>query len=145
MTEQRRDSPPCCAPSCGPPAQAMFPTGPEAAHDARAYVRELLTHDGEQQLADDRLDDVLLIVSELVTNAYRYGTEPGDCVLVTVLTTTETVRVEVDDPSSTRPQLRNGSDERSHGHGLHIVDALAARWDVDDRPDGKKVWVEVAR
>lgn len=145
MTERRRDTSPCCAPPSGPPAQAMFPTGPEAAHQARAYVRELLTHDDVWKVSDDRLDDVLLIVSELVTNAYRYGTEPGDSLLVTVLTTTETVRVEVDDPRRRRPFLRNESGERARGRGLHIVDALASRWDVDDRPFGKKVWAEVAR
>ncbi|PVC91403.1 hypothetical protein DBP19_16395 [Streptomyces sp. CS090A] len=145
MTEQRRDRSPCCAPPSGPPAQAMFPTGPEAAHAARAYVRELLTYEDEQRLDEDRLDDVLLIVSELVTNSFRYGTGPGDSVIVTVLTTAETVRVEVDDPSCLRPYLRDESGESDCGRGLHIVNALAARWDVDDRPFGKKVWAEVAR
>jgi anti-sigma regulatory factor (Ser/Thr protein kinase) len=122
----------------------MFPTGPEAAHAARAYVRGLLTDD-VPDLPEGVLDDVLLVVSELVTNAYRYGTEPGDSVLVTVLTTDERVRVEVDDPRRRRPYIRNESGERARGRGLHIVDALAARWDVDDRPFGKKVWAEVAR
>ncbi|MEU9306969.1 ATP-binding protein [Streptomyces sp. NPDC048256] len=145
MTERRRDNAPCCAPPSGPPRQATFPRGPEAAHQARAYVRDLLTHDDAPKIADDLLDDVLLVVSELVTNAYRYGTEPGDFVLVTVLTTAEGVRIEVDDPRRRRPHLRNESDERARGRGLHIVDALAARWDVDDRPFGKKVWAEVAR
>ncbi|WP_325100224.1 ATP-binding protein [Streptomyces sp. GMY02] len=51
----------------------MFPAEPKSAAAARAYVREVLAAD------DDRLDaacvdDVLLVVSELVTNAYRYGT-----------------------------------------------------------------------
>ncbi|MFE1332095.1 ATP-binding protein [Streptomyces microflavus] len=144
MTEQRRGSPCGTSPS-GPPAQARFPADAEAASDARRYVREVLAHDDERRMTDDQLDDVLLIVSELVTNAYRYGTEPGDFVLVTVLTTTESVRIEVDDPRRRRPHLRSESGERGRGRGLHIVDALAARWDVDDRPFGKKVWAEVAR
>ncbi|MEW2297303.1 ATP-binding protein [Streptomyces sp. NPDC006743] len=144
MTERRRDTSPCCEPPPGTPAQAMFPTGPEAAHAARAYVRELLADD-DLKLADDRLDDVLLIVSELVTNAHVHGTDPGDSLLVTVLTTAETVRVEVDDPCRRRPQLRDVSAEQTGGRGLHIVDALAARWDVNDRPFGKKVWAEVTR
>lgn len=145
MTGQERNASPCCAHSDGPPAQALFPADAEAARHARKHVRELLAHDDAWRLSDERLDDVLLIVSELVTNAYRYGTKPGDSVLVTVLTTTETVRIEVDDARRQRPHLRNESDERACGRGLHIVDALAARWDVDDRPYGKRVWAEVAR
>ncbi|WND36907.1 ATP-binding protein [Streptomyces sp. BB1-1-1] len=122
----------------------MFLSDPEAAARARAYVRELLRKE-DPPLADDAIDDVCLIASELVTNAYRYGTEPGDSLLVVVLPTLEHVRVEVHDPVRRRPQLRTDSDERARGRGLHIVDALAARWDVDDRPLGKAVWAEVAR
>jgi anti-sigma regulatory factor (Ser/Thr protein kinase) len=144
MNEPRLDSAPCCEPPNGPPVQAVFPTGPEAPAQARAYVRDVLARD-EPPLDDDRLDEVLLVVSELVTNAYRYGTEPDDSLLVAVLTTPERVRVEVHDPRRKRPHLRNESNERARGRGLHIVDALAVRWDVDDRPFGKAVWAEVAR
>ncbi|MEV7243980.1 ATP-binding protein [Streptomyces sp. NPDC093248] len=144
MTEPRRNLAPCCAPPSGPPTQAVFPACAEASAQARAYVREVLAHDDEPLVADKR-DDVLLIVAELVTNAYRYGTEPDDSLLVAVLTTPERVRVEVHDPRRRRPHLRNESGERARGRGLHIVDALAARWDVDDRPMGKAVWAEVDR
>ncbi|MEU0033158.1 ATP-binding protein [Streptomyces sp. NPDC006333] len=144
MNDRRRDTAPCCAPPDGPPAQAMFPAGPEAPAQARAYVRDVLAHD-QKQLDDERLDDVLLVVSELVTNAYRYGTEPDDSLLVAIMTTPDRVRVEVHDPKRRYPHMRNESGERSRGRGLHIVDALAARWDVDDRPFGKAVWAEVDR
>lgn len=107
-------------------------------------MRDVLAHD-DVPLVEDKRDDVLLIVAELVTNAYRYGTEPDDSLLVAVLTTPERVRVEVHDPRRRRPHLRNESGERARGRGLHIVDALAARWDVDDRPFGKAVWAEVDR
>jgi anti-sigma regulatory factor (Ser/Thr protein kinase) len=99
----------------------------------------------DDPLDDDRLDDVLLVVSELVTNAYRYGTEPGDSLLVKVLTTDKRVRVEVHDPRRKRPHLRAESDERARGRGLHIIDELAARWGTDDRAFGKAVWVELER
>ncbi|MGW5304838.1 ATP-binding protein [Streptomyces griseoluteus] len=144
MNEQRQDMTPCCAPPSGPPAQAMFPKSLEAPSQARRYVRDLLTRDDEP-LADDRLDDVLLIVSELVTNAYRYGTEPDDALWVKVLTTAERVRVEVHDSVRAHPRMRNESGERARGRGLHIVDELAARWGTDDRPLGKAVWAEVKR
>lgn len=135
---------PCCTPPNRPPAQAIFPKGIEAPAAARAYVRDVLAHD-DDRLDDDRLDDVALLTSELVTNSYRYGTEPGDSILVTVLTTPDIVRVEVADPCRTFPRVRVESGERARGRGLNLVEALAARWGVDERPMGKAVWVEVAR
>ncbi|GAA5066917.1 hypothetical protein GCM10023336_49090 [Streptomyces similanensis] len=121
----------------------MFPAEPETAAAARAYAREVLAAD------DDRpdtacVDDVLLVVSELVTNAYRYGTEPGDSLLVVILKAADRVRVEVHDPVRRRLVLREETGERVRGRGLHIVEALAARWGVEDRPLGKMVWAEMA-
>ncbi|CAM5492360.1 non-specific serine/threonine protein kinase OS=Streptomyces rochei OX=1928 GN=G3I25_03230 PE=3 SV=1 [Streptomyces rochei] len=144
MKDPREAAGPCCVPPSVPPGQCMFPTGPEAAASAREYVREVLEHD-DQALDAERLDDVLLVVSELVTNAYRYGTEPDDSLLVAVLTTPERVRVEVHDPTRKRPRMRNESGERARGRGLHIVDALADRWGTNDREFGKAVWVEMSR
>lgn len=136
--------PNCCAPPSGPPAQAIFPKGTEAPAAARTYVRDVLANDDEH-LDDDRRDDVDLIVSELVTNAYRYGTEPGDSILVRVLTTPDLVRVEVHDPCRTFPRIRVESGERARGRGLNLVDVLATRWGTEARPMGKAVWVEVER
>lgn len=134
----------CCDPPSGPPAQMILPTGPESAAQARAYVREVLAYD-DPPIAADRVDDVVLVVSELVTNSYRYGTEPGDSLLVVVLTTPQVIRVEVHDPVRRRPQFREEPGERIRGRGLHIIDRLTTRWDVDDRPLGKAVWAEVPR
>ncbi|MFB7452855.1 ATP-binding protein [Streptomyces sp. NPDC056194] len=136
--------PNCCAPPNGPPAQSVIPSSPEAPAQARRYVRDVLRAD-DTPVSDDQLADVLLVVSELVTNAYRYGTEPGDSVLVKVLSTDDRIRVEVHDPRRKRPYMRNESGERARGRGLHIVDELAARWGTDDREFGKAVWVEVTR
>ncbi|MEU3534495.1 MULTISPECIES: ATP-binding protein [Streptomyces] len=136
--------PKSCDPLAGPPAQAVYPATPEAPAQARTYVREVLTGD-ESLVPADCVDTVVLIVSELVTNAYRYGTEPGDSVLVVVSATPDCVRVEVHDPRRRRPRPREATGESIRGRGLHIVGALAERWGVDDRPFGKKVWVEVTR
>ncbi|MFH8340260.1 ATP-binding protein [Streptomyces sp. AM6-12] len=128
-----------CDPPAGPPAQAVYPAGPEAPGQARTYVREVLTC-GESPVATDCVDTVVL-----VTNAYRYGAEPGDSILVVVSTTSDRVRVEVHDPRRRRPRLREATGESIRGRGLHIVGVLAERWGVDDRPFGKKVWAEVTR
>lgn len=143
MIKQSRNMAHCVVPS-GPPAQAMLPSSDEAPSQARAYVRDVLKHD-DVPLSEDRLHTLLLIVSELTTNAYRYGSEPGDSMLVTVLTSLTHVRIEVHDTRRKRPHLQAETGERARGRGLQIVDALATRWDVDDRPFGKVVWAEVER
>ncbi|MEV5673526.1 MULTISPECIES: ATP-binding protein [Streptomyces] len=134
----------CCRPPSGVPGQALFPSGDDAPGAARRFALEVLAQDAPD-LAESTCEDVRLIVSELVTNAYRYGTEPGDSVLVVVSVAAELVRVEVHDPRRKRPAYKPESDERGRGRGLFIVEALAADWGVDDRPFGKVVWSEVAR
>src|SRR4051812_16454647 len=105
MADMRpRDLPECCTPPTGPPSQAVFIADDEAPRQARRYVREVLDND-DAPLKAERLSDVLLVVSELVTNGYRYGTEPGDSLLVKILTSRETIRVEVHDPRRKRPHL----------------------------------------
>lgn len=144
MIKERQGTGPRCAAPDGPPAEEKFPKSEETPAKARRYVRDVLAHD-DQPLGDDKLDALLLMVSELTTNAYRYGTEPGDSMLVKVLPLLTGVRVEVHDTSRKRPEMRTESGARARGRGLHIVEALASRWGVDDRPFGKVVWVEVDR
>ncbi|MFE3742769.1 ATP-binding protein [Streptomyces sp. NPDC059134] len=131
-------------PPAAPPPQLLLVGAPESVRAARAYVREFVAFHvpdtGERQA-----DDLQLVVSELVTNAVRYGTEPGDSVLVVLAVTGTRVRVEVRDPVRRRPRFRVASQERDRGRGLIIVEALAECWGVADRPFGKAVWAEVAR
>ncbi|MGS2589522.1 ATP-binding protein [Streptomyces hebeiensis] len=122
----------------------MLVSAPESVRAARAYAREFVAYRWPD-LGTDQADTVELVVSELVTNAVRYGTEPGDSVLVGLSGTAARVRVEVRAPVRRRPSLKRVSRERERGRGLFIVDALAERWGVVDRPFGKTVWAEVAR
>ncbi|MFB8030596.1 MULTISPECIES: ATP-binding protein [unclassified Streptomyces] len=87
-----------------------------------------------------RLDDVLLCVSELATNALVHGVPPGRGYLVR-LTLEEQVRellVEVHDSGGGVPMVREPCGES--GRGLMLVDALADRWGVGERDPGKVVW-----
>ncbi|MEH0556027.1 ATP-binding protein [Streptomyces sp. B21-101] len=136
-------------PNGGPPPekvsrQIRLTAEAQAPRRARTYARRVLA-EVVPPLGPERVDEVCLIVSELVTNAYRYGSEPDDAVLVAVEAGPNGVRVEVHDPRRRPPHVRNESDERARGRGLHIVEALSRRWGVDPRPFGKIVWVEVAR
>ncbi len=92
--------------------------------------------------APSHVCDVLLVVSELVTNAVRYGTEPGDFVVVALDTDTDRTRVEVHDTRRRRPRRKPESVSRERGRGLFIVEALAT-WGLGERPMGKFVWAEV--
>ncbi|MEW2065908.1 ATP-binding protein [Streptomyces sp. NPDC007346] len=78
-----------------------------------------------------------------MTNAVRYGSEPGDRFKVTAAAESGKCRVEVHDIRRRRPRLRPPSDQRVRGRGLHLVEALASRWGVAERPFGKSVWVVV--
>ena len=111
--------------------------------DAPARGRHALTKllDG-WGYAPDKREDLLLVVSELVTNAVLHGAEP---IVVTVVRAPERVRVEVTDgatdssPHSVRPRPDAETDR-----GLSVVTRLAAAWGWRASPGrGKTVWAEL--
>lgn len=98
---------------------------PAACPRARHAVREHLGG----VLAEDTLEDVLLIVSELVANAVRYGT--GD---VELRMSFDGVRVtgEVLDEGAGFTYTPHAAAPNSvGGHGLAIVANVAERWTLD--------------
>ena len=106
---------------------------------ARRFVREAL----EMWNLDDLTDTVMLLVSELVTNAVVHA---GSDVEVLVRLTGETACVEVTDSSEMAPVPRAARLEDQSGRGLALVEAMARRWGVRPRPGGgKTVWFEVER
>ncbi|MEU3540494.1 ATP-binding protein [Streptomyces paromomycinus] len=119
-----------------------FLSNAQTARHARTYAREAVEA-AVPGISEDSLADVQLIVSELVTNAYRYGTEPGDRVGVSVDAQPAGARVEVHDPARRRPRPKALGQESERGRGLHVVREIADRWGIDDRPFGKAVWAEL--
>jgi anti-sigma regulatory factor (Ser/Thr protein kinase) len=107
---------------------------------ARAWVATQLP-----SVTQDVIEDVLLLVSELVTNAVRHG-KPD--IVIGVSVSPERVRVEVHDGSDALPVVpaRPPSVERPTGRGLLIVSVTAADWGVERAAGqpGKTVWAEVA-
>ncbi|MFF1686094.1 ATP-binding protein [Streptomyces sp. NPDC058254] len=131
------------APQVGPPPVLLLGSEPQSARSAREFVREYVGYH-EPGLSEDRVYDITLVTCELVTNALRYGTEPGDSVQVTLDVTADRTRVEVYDPVRRYPRPRPESDKRDRGRGLLILDAMCPNaWGVIDRPFGKSVWAEV--
>ena len=88
-------------------------------------------------------EDLLLVVSELVTNAVVHGAEP---IRVTMVRAPERVRVEVTDgaaASSPHGNPRPPADAET-GRGLSVVTRLAVAWGWRASPGrGKTVWAEL--
>ena len=88
-------------------------------------------------------EDLLLVVSELVTNAVVHGAEP---IRVTMVRAPERVRVEVTDgaaASSPHGNPRPPTDAET-GRGLSVVTRLAVAWGWRASPGrGKTVWAEL--
>ncbi|WP_045303448.1 ATP-binding protein [Saccharothrix sp. ST-888] len=100
----------------------------------------LPTEDPDQEA---RAEDILLVVSELVTNACQHT---GGADQLVLYATGRTLRVEVYDGAATAPHLRLPyTPGRPGGHGLHTVALLASRWGHTPRTDhpGKAVWAEI--
>ncbi|MCX4825566.1 SpoIIE family protein phosphatase [Streptomyces sp. NBC_01142] len=81
---------------------------------------------------------VELMLSELITNAIRYGSEPIHVRLVHE----RSLICEVSDGSSTSPHLRRAATMDEGGRGLFLVSQLAGRWGTRYTLTGKVMWTE---
>ncbi len=88
-----------------------------------------------------RLDDLLLCVSEVLTNAVLHARAP---IHVVAAVLDETIRVEVSDGSRAAPVQRAMKDLSPTGRGLHLLDRLATAWGYEVTARGKTVWFEIA-
>lgn len=94
-----------------------------------------------------RVDDVVLCVSELATNALTHGVPPGRGYLLRLLCREGgVVRVEVHDSGGGEVRAPDAEPdvepEAEGGRGLALVAAFADRWGVGERVPGKVVWCE---
>lgn len=110
----------------------QLPAHSAAIADARAALDEL-----EPPLSEAALIDLRLLVSEVVTNAVRYGDTSGDGQIVLIVEPgPEGVRVEVHDegPGFAPPAHPEPRAEGTAGWGLFLVQRLARRWGVEPAP-----------
>ncbi|MFC9842436.1 SpoIIE family protein phosphatase [Streptomyces sp. NPDC060223] len=81
-----------------------------------------------------------LVVSELVTNAIRYGESP---IRLRLIHDATTLICEVSDSSHTAPHLRRARTFDEGGRGLLLVAQLTQRWGSRHTADGKTIWAEL--
>jgi len=109
---------------------------------ARHAVRDLLYRQGVP-LSDDLVQGVLLIVSELVTNAVRHAALLSPMLAVEVAVGAEWVRVSVEDNHPYRPTALEADHGRTGGRGLLLVREITREaggvCDVEHTSSGGKV------
>ena len=121
---------------------------------ARRIVSDALT-DGDRA---SLLDTALLLVSELVGNAVRYGVEP---ITLDVGRDGDELTIGVSDAGPQLPQMPaappdlqvttsagvadNAAAQPVGGRGLRLIETLADRWGVQKREGAKRVWFVLRR
>ncbi|MER5934858.1 SpoIIE family protein phosphatase [Streptomyces sp. NPDC002054] len=113
-----------------------LPADPALVGDIRAAATRRLAEWGLDELAFA----AELMLSELVTNAVRYGGEPIQVRLIR----DRTLICEVSDGSSTAPHLRRAATTDEGGRGLFLVAQLSQAWGTRYTSTGKVIWAECA-
>lgn len=125
-------------------AQRNYPTTKRSVSRARTDCRAFLASCGLPE-AHDFVDDLVLMVSELMTNAVTHGHVPGTTgrqVRMAMEKTGDVIRVEVRDTQSDKRPYVCADGQDIGGRGLVLVDALSDAWGVSPEAIGKTVWVE---
>lgn len=130
--------------------QYSLPRDAQSVRRARHIVSTLLTNSDSGVL----LDTALLLVSELVGNAVRYGEEP---IMLDVRRDDGDLVVGVSDAGSAQPAMAPAAPAVVHAHrpsrihdidpqepvggrGLHLVQTLSDDWGIERRDGDKRVW-----
>lgn len=117
----------------------VFAGEPGSVVDARRFVADAAAAAG---LDPERVATVLVLVSELATNAVVHGASDFT---VRVDSLGDGIRVTVGDLGPGDPAPQRPGPHELHGRGLQIVRQLADAWGVSraDTTRGKQVWVEM--
>lgn len=112
-----------------------MPNGPGAPAEARRIVLSL-----GDRIPGPLVEDAALVVSELVTNSYKFaGLGEGSPIDLVLNLTADGLRVQVIDHSIFDPTPETPKELRETKWGLFLVDKLAESW---GRIDEGGIWVE---
>jgi anti-sigma regulatory factor (Ser/Thr protein kinase) len=110
---------------------------------ARQWTADCLRHHLSGDPADlSVIDDAVLCVSELVTNAVHAGCST---IRLQLAIQDSVVRLAVLDDAPGRPAVQPHAPTAASGRGLRLVEAISAQWGVDPAASGKSVWAELSR
>ena len=112
-----------------------------ALYTSPGRARDILAVLLAEQVDEHVQDRVLLLVSELVTNAVLHA---RTCSVLRLWVGHGVVRVEVHDQLVLTPRLSRYTTDPSTGCGLRLVATLATCWGVQGGRTGKCVWFEVS-
>lgn len=110
---------------------------------ARTLFREQAT---SWKLPDDVTETAVLLLSELMTNAYRHArVSPGREIWARCILEANRLRISVADANDTFPEPCPAALDEESGRGLTLVAALADEWGAAPREGGigKTVWCEL--
>jgi len=118
-----------------------LPSNPTAPAQARGALDQIAG-----RITPQRMRDVRLLVSELVTNAIRHaGLSENNVIRLVVVTGDRALRIEVCDPGRGFEISEPEPDPaRPSGWGLYLVRELSDRWGVE-RNRETRVWFELDR
>jgi anti-sigma regulatory factor (Ser/Thr protein kinase) len=115
-----------------------IPGRPEQVSTARTFVTQTLT----ANRLDADLDAATLLTSEIVTNAIQHTKSgvDGGTVTIVVIGVPRGVLVEIIDDGSAGAPIVKGDLYAAEGHGLFLVQHLAAQWGYLRDTAGTTVW-----
>jgi anti-sigma regulatory factor (Ser/Thr protein kinase) len=111
-----------------------------------AVVRHSIAADlADHAVTPERIDDVVLVASELVSNAVVHASDQAakEGLDITWEVQPDYVMITVVDTSPDLPHRRSTKSTDTRGRGLSIVAALALDWGVKRTSLGKQVWARV--
>ncbi|THV40502.1 ATP-binding protein [Glycomyces buryatensis] len=123
------------------PERLRVPHQAGAPNLVRRWLRESLP-----DLTDDIRDDLLVVATELVSNAVRHARPlPGGEVSVSLVAGHGDVEVRVVDGGSlTHPHVLSINLDSAHGRGMFIVSKLSTGWGARTLGDGtQEVWARI--
>lgn len=117
----------------------LLPAEASAAGRARAELRAFLAQD---DVSAERLFELQLLVTELVSNAVRHGSRAGDEVELAFDRPGGDLRVSVADAGrgESKPAVRAQSSTARSGRGLRAVERLSDEWAAERRAGRCAVW-----
>jgi anti-sigma regulatory factor (Ser/Thr protein kinase) len=117
-----------------------LPCDSEAPRVARDWSRIHIAHELTADRAAAVVDDAMLVISELVTNAVDAHCHTASLHL---RFRDRELRVSVTDDADGIPNLAPPARTAKRGRGLPLVAALASSWGVETLVDGKEVWARI--